>query len=166
MFTASCRQRPRTPDGRWVDRSRTSFPSIFSRLLCRRPVLERCCNSLRRWQHVHGKLVDSTTLPEFAQYLEPLANIPWVRLAKRRFAGPSQILEYLGRYTHRVAIANGRLLRLPRIAASAFSGRTTAPNKSKAMTLDADEFMRRFLAHVFPKGFRRVASFGFLADSC
>jgi hypothetical protein len=58
----------------------------------------------------HGELVRLRDPSEFAQYLKPLANIPWVVFAKRPFAGPSQILEYLGRYTHRVAIANGRLL--------------------------------------------------------
>ena len=58
----------------------------------------------------HGELVRLRDPSEFAQYLKPLAHIPWVVFAKRPFAGPSQILEYLGRYTHRVAIANGRLL--------------------------------------------------------
>ena len=112
----------------------------------------------------HGELVRLRDPSEFAQYLKSLANTPWVVFAKRPFAGPSQILEYLGRYTHRVAIANGRLL-------DCHDGRVSfrwkdyrAQNKSKAMTLDANEFMRRFLTHVLPKGFRRIRHFGFLAN--
>ena len=76
------------------------------------------------------------------------------------------MLEYLGRYTHRVAIANSRLL-------ACENGRVRfrwkdyrADNKSKVMTLDADEFIRRFLLHVLPKGFRRIRHFGFLANAC
>jgi hypothetical protein len=100
------------------------------------------------------------------QYLKPLTNIPWVVFAKRPFAGPSQILDYLGRYTHRVAIANGRLLDCQNGRVSFRWKDYRAQNKSKAMTLDANEFMRRFLMHVLPKGFRRIRHFGFLANAC
>ena len=86
--------------------------------------------------------------------------------AKPPFASPSQILDYLGRYTHRVAIANGRLLDCQDGRVSFRWKDYRAQNKSKAMTLDADEFMRRFLMHVLPKGFRRIRHFGFLANSC
>ena len=86
--------------------------------------------------------------------------------AKPPFASPSQILDYLGRYTHRVAIANGRLLDCQNGCVSFRWKDYRAQNKSKAMTLDANEFMRRFLMHVLPKGFRRIRHFGFLANSC
>jgi hypothetical protein len=86
--------------------------------------------------------------------------------AKRPFAGPQQVLDYLGRYTHRVAIGNSRLL-------CCENGRVRfrwkdyrANNKCKVMTLDADEFIRRFLLHTLPKGVRRIRHFGFLANAC
>jgi hypothetical protein len=85
--------------------------------------------------------------------------------AKQPFGGPKQVLDYLGRYTHRVAIANSRLL-------DCDNGRVRfrwkdyrARDKSKVMTLDAGEFIRRFLLHVLPDGFRRIRHFGFLANA-
>ena len=88
------------------------------------------------------------------------------RLCQAPLGGPQQVLQYLGRYIHRVAIANSRLL-------GCENGRVRfrwkdyrADNKSKVMTLDADEFIRRFLLHVLPKGFRRIRHFGFLANAC
>ncbi len=156
------------PDGRWVECKPNFFLPVHLLSRCyRRLFLERLRTAFDAGGIVfHGELVRLRDPSEFAQYLKPLANIPWVVFAKRPFAGPSQILEYLGRYTHRVAIANGRLL-------DCHDGRVSfrwkdyrAQNKSKAMTLDANEFMRRFLTHVLPKGFRRIRHFGFLANSC
>jgi hypothetical protein len=102
----------------------------------------------------------------FARHIDTLRSADWVVYAKRPFGGPQQVLEYLGRYTHRVAIANSRLL-------ACENGRVRfrwkdyrAGNKCKVMTLAADEFMRRFLLHVLPKGFRRIRHFGFLANAC
>jgi hypothetical protein len=112
---------------------------------------------------------DLTRLREpaaFARHLQTLRDVEWIVYAKRPFAGPQQVLEYLGRYTHRVAIGNSRLL-------ACDNGRVRfrwkdyrANGKSKAMTLDADEFIRRFLLHTLPKGFRRIRHFGFLANTC
>ena len=113
-----------------------------------------------------GKLAGLSDLSAFAEYLEPLSKTPWIVFAKRPFAGPSEILDYLGRYTHRVAIANGRLLDCRDGRVSFRWKDYRAQNKSKAMTLDANEFMRRFLTHVLPKGFRRIRHFGFLANAC
>ena len=100
------------------------------------------------------------------RYIAPLRQVEWNVYAKRPFGGPQQVLDYLGRYTHRVAIANSRLL-------ACENGRVhfrwrdyRADNQSKVMTLEADEFMRRFLLHVLPKGFRRIRHFGFLANAC
>ncbi|WP_245511946.1 IS91 family transposase [Methylosinus sp. sav-2] len=101
----------------------------------------------------------------FARYLAPSYDIEWVVYAKRPFGGARQVLEYLGRYTHRVAIANGRLLACDDGAVRFRWKDYRASNKSKAMTLDAGEFMRRFLMHVLPKGFRRIRHFGFLANA-
>ena len=82
------------------------------------------------------------------------------------FAGPRQVLEYLGRYTHRVAIANRRLLACENGRVSFRWKDYRADNKSKVMTLEADEFIRRFLLHVLPQGYRRIRQFGFLANAC
>ena len=113
-----------------------------------------------------GNLVRLPEPAAFARHLAPLRHVEWIVYAKRPFGGPQQVLDYLGRYTHRVAIANSRLL-------ACENGRVRfrwkdyrADNKSKVMTLDADEFIRRFLLHVLPKGFRRIRHFGFLANAC
>ena len=101
----------------------------------------------------------------FAKRLAPLWRVNWVVYAKRPFGGARQILDYLGRYTHRVAIANGRLLDCENDRVRFRWKDYRASGKSKAMTLDADEFMRRFLMHVLPKGFRRIRHFGCLANA-
>ena len=85
--------------------------------------------------------------------------------AKRPFAGPEQVLDYLGRYTHRVAIANSRLLGLDNGQVRFRWKDYRQPAMPKVMTLAADEFIRRFLLHVLPDGFRRIRHFGFLANA-
>ena len=102
------------------------------------------------------------------QYLKPLTNIPWVVFAKRPFAGSSsQILDYLGRCTPIASPSPTAVFSIARIGRVSFRWKDyRAQNKSKAMTLDANEFMRRFLMHVLPKGFRRIRHFGFLANAC
>ena len=96
--------------------------------------------------------------------IKVLRKKPWVVYAKKPFGSPDHVLDYLGRYTHRVALSNDRIL-------SAHSGEVTFSyrdrknqNRKKTMTLDAHEFIRRFLLHVIPKGFVRVRHFGFLAN--
>lgn len=91
----------------------------------------------------------------------PVARVVY---AKCPFDGPEQVLAYLGRYTHRVAIANSRILTCERVRFRCKDYR--AGNKSKVMTLDTEEFMHRFLLHVLPKGLRRIRHFGFLANAC
>ncbi len=93
-----------------------------------------------------------------------LSNTDWVVYAKKPFASPQQVLDYLGRYTHRVAISNNRIL-------SAKDGQVTFTyrdrkdkDRLKTKTLDAQEFIRRFLLHVLPNGFMRIRHFGFLAN--
>lgn len=100
----------------------------------------------------------------FAERLAQLRRTDWVVYAKPPFGGPEQVLAYLGRYTHRVAIANSRLISLADGKVS-FSWKDYRQNrKAKVMMLDADEFIRRFLLHTLPDGFHRIRHYGFLAN--
>ena len=93
-----------------------------------------------------------------------LREKPWVVYAKRPFAGPESVLQYLGRYTHRIAISNDRILGL-RAGGVRFRWRDYRDdNRNKVMTLPAEEFLRRFLLHVLPSGFMRIRHFGLLAN--
>lgn len=91
----------------------------------------------------------------------------WAVYAKRPFAGPAAVLAYLSRYTHRVAISNRRLLALDErgVTFRWKDYRATGKTRYKAMTLGADEFMRRFLLHVLPGGFHRIRHYGLLANA-
>jgi hypothetical protein len=100
----------------------------------------------------------------FAAWLRPLFRKDWVVYAKPPFGGPEYVLQYLGRYTHRVAISNHRLVSCADQKVT-FRWRDSAHNnEQKLMTLSLDEFLRRFLLHVLPKGFVRIRNFGFLAN--
>ena len=98
-------------------------------------------------------------------YLAPLRKSQWVVYAKKPFAGPQQVLAYLARYTHRVAISNSRLLDLDATHVS-FRWKDYRENghRSKVMRLDVGEFMRRFLLHVLPTGFHRIRHYGLFAN--
>ena len=100
----------------------------------------------------------------FARRLAALRRIEWVVYAKRPFAGPEAVLAYLGRYTHRVAIANSRLVALSGNEVSFRWRDYRHHNKNKVMTLTAEEFIRRFLLHALPDGFHRIRHYGFLAN--
>jgi hypothetical protein len=100
----------------------------------------------------------------FAAWLRPLYRQDWVVYLKRPFGGPEYVLHYLGRYTHRVAISNHRLVSFTDGQVT-FRWRDSAHhNEQKLMTLSLDEFLRRFLLHLLPKGFVRIRHFGFLAN--
>jgi hypothetical protein len=100
----------------------------------------------------------------FTGFLGGLRAVDWVVYAKRPFATPEQVLEYLGRYTHRVALSNHRLVD-HRDGRVRFRWRDYADHdRVKIMTLEADEFLRRFLLHVVPRGFMRIRHFGLLAN--
>jgi Putative transposase/Transposase zinc-binding domain len=103
---------------------------------------------------------------EFARYLAPLGQTEWVVYAKPPFGGPQQVLAYLGRYTHRVAISNQRLLAHQHgtVTFQWKDYRRHGREKSRVMTLAAHEFMRRFLIHTLPDRFQRIRHFGFLAN--
>jgi hypothetical protein len=100
----------------------------------------------------------------FARLLAKLRGIDWVVYAKPPFGGPEQVLAYLGRYTHRVAIANSRLVNIDNGQVS-FRWRDYRQDAhNKIMTLTAEEFIRRFLLHSLPDGFQRIRHYGFLAN--
>ena len=102
----------------------------------------------------------------FSRYLRPLRNAEWVVYAKRPFAGPQAVLAYLARYTHRVAIANRRLIALAEdgVTFQWKDYRAKGRDRAKVMTLAPQEFMRRFLIHVLPRGFHRIRPYGLSAN--
>ena len=114
--------------------------------------------------HFPGTLAPLTQPKTFAAWLRPLFRKDWVVYAKRPFGGPEYVLHYLGRYTHRVAISNHRLVSFTEGKVT-FRWRDSAHNnEQKLMSLSLDEFLRRFLLHLLPKGFVRIRNFGFLAN--
>jgi Putative transposase len=111
-----------------------------------------------------GDILSLADPQAFARYLAPLKHKKWVVYAKAPFGGPQHVLEYLGRYTHRVAISNRRLLALENGQVSFEWKDYRDAGKSKVMTVPADEFIRRFLQHVLPPGLQRIRYYGFLAN--
>jgi hypothetical protein len=111
-----------------------------------------------------GGLASLAEPDAFAGRLAALRGIDWVVYAKPPFAGPKPVLAYLGRYTHRVAIANSRLTRLADGQVDFNWKDYRHHGKTKTMTLSADEFIRRFLLHTVPDGFHRIRHVGFLAN--
>ncbi len=114
--------------------------------------------------HLSGDLALLAQPKFLAAWLRPLFRKNWVVYSKPPFGGPEYVLQYLGRYTHRVAISNHRLVSLADGQVT-FRWRDSADhNQKKLMTLSLDEFLRRFLLHLLPKGFVRIRHFGFLAN--
>jgi hypothetical protein len=140
---------------------------VLSRLF-RRLFLEQLSDA-----HRAGKLQffgDHQALAEaktFADWLKPLHHCEWVVYAKRPFAGPDAVLAYLSRYTHRIAIANSRLIALDEqgITFEWKDYRAKERCRHKTMTLAAYEFIRRFLLHVLPAGFHRIRHYGLIANT-
>ena len=155
-----------SPDGtRWVPcRPGYLFPhKVLSRRF-RNLLLEHLQQAHHRL-HFFGQHQGLAEYKAFAAYLAPLRNLDWYIHIKAPFAGPEAVLEYLGRYTHRVALANSRLI--------AYDGRrVTFWHKNyrgdtvhhQHMSLDVDEFIRRFLLHVLPRSFHRIRHYGLLAS--
>jgi len=112
----------------------------------------------------HAELADRTA---FKSFLEPLYDTKWHVYAKRPFAGPEQVLTYLARYTHRVAISNSRLIAADEtgVTFNVKDYRVEGPGRYTTMTLAPGEFIRRFMLHVLPKGFHRIRHYGLLASS-
>jgi len=111
-----------------------------------------------------GQLADLAEPSRFQAWLRNSQNTEWVVYAKPPFSGPEDVLQYLARYTHRVAISNGRLQSLENGRVSFRWRDSKAGNQIKTMTLDAVEFIRRFLLHILPTGFVKIRHFGFLAS--
>lgn len=156
-----------TSDDRWRP-CRPGFlisVRVLSRLY-RRLFLERLQAACDRGAlRFFGDLAVLAQPTAFAGHLRPLRRLNWVVYAKRPFGGPQQVLDYLGRYTHRVAIANSRLLSLADGQVRFRWKDYRQPERPKVMVLSAGEFIRRFLLHVVPDGFRRIRHFGFLANT-
>jgi len=139
---------------------------VLSRLF-RRLFLEKleAAHEARQLQFFgeHARLLDHD---EFTAYLAPLRKVEWVVYAKPPFAGPQSVLDYLSRYTHRVAISNSRLISLDNngVTFKWKDYRTKAQNPWTTMTLTAGEFIRRFLIHVLPSGFHRIRHYGLFAN--
>jgi hypothetical protein len=158
-----------SPDGRtWVS-CRPGFflpVRVLSRLF-RRLFLEKL-TAAHETGHLHffsdhSRLADARA---FADYLSPWRKAEWVVYAKRPFAGPEAVLAYLSRYTHRVAIANSRLVALDSTGVT-FKWkdyRARGRERYKTMALAAHEFIRRFLIHVLPHGFHRIRHYGLFAN--
>lgn len=100
----------------------------------------------------------------FRKWLTPLYRKEWVVYSKKPFGGPKQVLKYLARYTHRVAISNARLVDVSKGKVTFRYKDYADGNESKMMTLSADEFLRRFTQHVLPKGFVKIRHYGLLAN--
>jgi len=112
----------------------------------------------------HGELQPLSDPKSFARYLTPLHDREWVVYAKAPFGGPDRVLDYLGRYTHRVAISNNRLKELKDGQVSFAYKDYKHQQRHKVMTLSADEFLRRFLLHVLPDSFQRIRHYGLLGN--
>jgi hypothetical protein len=135
---------------------------LFRRLFLEQLSAAHCAGHLQFFG-THQHLADPE---DFANYLAPLRKIDWVVYAKRPFAGPKAVLAYLSRYTHRVAIANSRLIACDERGVS-FKWkdyRAKRRHRHKTMTLATDEFIRRFLLHVLPSGFHRIRHYGLFAN--
>lgn len=127
------------------------------------------CDFLKRAFESH-QLHDSDTLPmlasdeAFKSFIRKLKDKSFVVYAKRPFAGPAQVIEYIGRYTHRIAISNRRIISVDEKTVSFLWKDYRDAEKVKVMTLNAHEFIRRFLLHVLPSEFVRIRHYGILAN--
>lgn len=114
-----------------------------------------------------GSMTDLADRPTFLRHLAPVRKKRWVVYAKAPFAGPEAVLAYLSRYTHRVAISNRRLVAFDEngVTLRYKDYRLDGPERQSVMTLAADEFIRRFLLHVLPRGFHRIRHYSLLAST-
>jgi hypothetical protein len=158
-----------SPDGeRWIS-CRPGFflpVRVLSRLFRRRFLEQLAAAHDAGRLHFFGDHAPLAERGAFAAYLAPLRNIEWVVYAKRPFAGPQAVLAYLSRYTHRVAIANSRLIAVDDTGVT-FKWkdyRAKGRERQKVMTLASGEFIRRFLIHVLPSGFHRIRHYGLFAN--
>lgn len=156
-----------SPDGtRWIS-CRPGFfvpVRVLSRLF-RRLFLEELEKAFRSGKLKFFQSLEALQQPgEFARYLDPVRAAEWVVYAKAPFAGPQQVLDYVGRYTHRVAMSNNRLLDIDGGQVRFQWKDYRDSGEKKTMTLSAEEFIRRFLLHTLPGGFQRIRYYGFLGS--
>src|SRR5450755_1860136 len=159
-----------SPDGsRWIS-SRPDFlvhVKVLARLFRGKflaMLIDAHSGGRLKFFNTHAGLADKRT---FRKFLAPQRRIKWVVYCKEPFAGPEQVLRYLSRYTHRVAISNRRLVAAGE-GAIAFRWkdyRVNVPDRWKTMRLHPHEFIRRFLIHVLPKGFHRIRHYGLFANA-
>ena len=156
-----------SPKGdRWISCRRGFFlpVRVLSRLF-RRLFLELLEKTFDNHQlNFFSSLCELQDRQAFLRYLAPLRREEWVVYAKPPFAGPKQVLDYVGRYTHRVAISNNRLLDIENGEVQFRYKDYRHDNQQKVMTLAAEEFIRRFLLHVLPDSFQRIRYYGFLGN--
>jgi hypothetical protein len=136
---------------------------VLSRLF-RRLFLQKLA-AIHKQLQFFGNLAPLADAQAFAAYLAPLHKSEWVVYSKRPFGGPEAVLAYLSRYTHRVAIANSRLIAFDSngVTFKWKDYRIEGRDRYKTMTLATDEFIRRFLIHVLPRGFHRIRHYGLFA---
>ena len=159
-----------SPDGtRWIACRRRFFlpvrvlSKLFRRLMLEKLAAAHKAGKLKFFgEHAHLAAADA-----FTAFLAPLRKTKWFVYSKRPFSGPKAVLCYLSRYTHRVAISNRRLVAADEksVTFTFKDYRIEGPGRYKRMTLDAGEFIRRFLIHVLPKGFHRIRHYGLLASN-
>ena len=158
-----------SPDGEHWIACRPGFflpVRVLSRLF-RRLFLEQLNQAFKAGElHFYSQLEPLKEAQAFAAYLAPARQAEWVVYAKPPFGGAVRVLDYLGRYTHRVAISNNRLLSMNHGKVTFLWKDYKQAATKKTMTLAADEFIRRFLLHILPAGFKHIRSYGFLANRC
>src|SRR6201982_1658222 len=156
-----------SPDrARWVGSRKNYFlPKNVLRKIFRGKFVDALKQAFQdRLLRFEGKLKLLAKPKIFVALLRPLYRQDWVVYLNPPFGGPEYVLQYLGRYTHRVAISNHRLVSFAGGKVTFRCGDSSHNNEQKLLTLSLDEFLRRFLLHVLPKGFVRIPDFGFLAN--
>jgi Putative transposase/Transposase zinc-binding domain len=138
---------------------------VLSRLF-RGKLLAKLKEEYRKGLKWTGSLARLANPPQFSRFLTALYRREWVVYSKPPFGGPEQVLKYLARYTHRVAISNERIESLEDGRVTFRYKDYTGGGRWRRLTLDAHEFLRRFLLHILPKGLMRIRTFGLLANRC
>ena len=153
---------------RWISSSEDYLlpVPVLSRLFCGKMLALLKAAHAQNQLQFFGRSAELADKAAFKTFLKPLYQTRWHVYAKRPFAGPQQVLAYLARYTHRVAISNNRLVSADEagITFRYKDYRIKGPGRSKTMTLAPGEFIRRFMLHVLPKGFHRIRHYGLLAS--
>jgi hypothetical protein len=149
-----------TPEGRW----RACRPGFFLPVRVLSRVFRRLFLARMRDAFTGGKLIGFANADAFEGWVGALVAKDWVVYAKAPFGGPSVVLKYLARYTHRVAISNARLVKLESQRVTFTYKDYADASKSKELTLSAAEFVRRWVQHVLPRGFVKIRHYGLLAN--